>query len=150
MNRGMASQTPPLRKPRQRPRNKVFGALLALFALCLRLAWPGPATPLPSPNLDLAAAFGEHALCLAAADAEGKVPLPPNGGSLPQSGDHADHDGLGCCLWHAAASATLPRAADGSPVLFVFASDILPAAEAPSRFSRPIGPLQARAPPAAT
>lgn len=122
----------------------MFGTVLAILALCLRLALPGSAAP-PIADTGLAAALGEHALCLATPAGDEKPTLPR--GQTP--GDHADHDGLGCCAWHATAGFTLPRIA--ALARDAFAETLVPRLEtaAPAGLLRPIGPLQARAPPEA-
>jgi len=124
--------------------------LLAVFALCLRLAWPGGAVaPSPNPDLAFAAALGEHALCLAAATGAEKAPLPRDQEPAGPS-DHADHEGLGCCLWHAATSAALPRSPTVAPIIFPERAVGKLARAAPRPSSHLIGPHQARAPPAIT
>jgi len=124
--------------------------LLAIFALCLRLVWPGAAVA-PSPNADLAfaAALGEHALCLAAATGGDKAPSP-RGQDPAGPGDHADHEGPGCCLWHAATSIALPRSPTVAPILFSERAIAKLGRAAPRRSSHLIGRHQARAPPAIT
>src|SRR5262249_20336002 len=53
-------------RPRRRPGTKrVFGAILAVVALWLRLVWPAPPTIAHS-DITALAGLGEHALCLAA------------------------------------------------------------------------------------
>jgi hypothetical protein len=146
----MAGRTPPNRKLENRRQSgtRVLGAALAMLALCLRLAWPGPAVP-PAPDASLAAALGEHALCLAASLIDEKVPLPRDQDS-PQPGDHADHGGLGCCPWHAAAGFTLPQITAVARVAFVEIRIPRLKTLTSAGLLRPIGPLQARAPPEAT
>ena len=70
-------------------------AVLAILALCLRLALPTPQHALGATAADLAAVFGEHALCVAAAGSA-EAPAPP-----PATPTEHDHN-FGCCLWHAA------------------------------------------------
>jgi hypothetical protein len=125
----------------------MLGTVLAVLALCLRLAWSGPPV-VPAPDASLAAALGEHALCLAAPAADEKAPLPRDK-NPPQPGDHADHDGLGCCPWHAPAGFTLPRIAAVARGAFVETPTPRLETPAASGHLRPIGPLQARAPPEA-
>ena len=144
----MARRTPLGRKPGQRrwPATRLFGVPLAFLALCLRLVLSTPAVPPPPPDADFATAFGEHALCLAVAAIDDKATLPDDH-RVPGPGDHADHDGLGCCLWHAAVGFTLPRITTVARVAFVEIR--LPRLKTPASAGplRPAGPLQARAPP---
>jgi len=129
-----------------RRRPSPLAAMAAVVALCLRLLWP----PLPAPTLDpldLAAALGEHALCLAAAAANGdaapRLPQEPAGPA-----GHSDHDGLGCCAWHGATGFILPRGAAVTRIAFVeYLRDV--AAERPIAPRRTASPAQARAPPRA-
>ena len=67
-------------------------ALIAVFALCLRLAWP--AAPALTATIG-PADFGEHALCLG-----GGADVPPPAKDAPSA--PSNHDGLGCCPLHAA------------------------------------------------
>ena len=147
MRSGVARRSATLYKTGQRRQSgaRAFGAILALFALCLRLAWPAPPVP-TTPDAGLLAALGEHALCLAAPPAEGK---PDPSRDNPQPADHADHDGLGCCLWHAAAGFTLPRVGEVALIAFVQQLLLQLPPAAPTASERRIGPLQARAPPEA-
>ena len=121
--------------------------LLAVLALSLRLAWPAPPTPtLTSADAAALAAFGEHALCLAAATSTD--PTPVSGDRLPTSpGDHADHDHSLCCLWHASAGFALPQIDTAARIVFV--EPILPVAAAAADFEPEIqsGPNRARGPP---
>ena len=127
---------------------QAFGATLAVLALCLRLGWPEPVVPPAVDGASLAAALGEHALCLAGATTEDRTSLPRD--RQPRApGDHADHDGLGCCLWHAAAGFTLPQTTAVARVAFVEIRVPRLPTPAPAGLPRPIGPLQARAPPEA-
>jgi len=124
--------------------------LLAIVALCLRIVWPGAAVaPSLNPDLAFAAVLGEHALCLAAATGEDKAPSP-RGQDPAGPGDHADHEGLGCCLWHAATSIALPRSPTVAPILFSERAIANLSRAAPRHYSHLIGPHQARAPPAIT
>ena len=67
-------------------------ALIAVFALCLRLVWP--AAPVLTATIG-PADFSEHVLCLAGgADAPSPAKDAPSAPS--------NHDGLGCCPLHAA------------------------------------------------
>jgi hypothetical protein len=141
----VAKQLPPVHQNRLRQAGRSFGAALALFALCLRLVWPAPPVPAAA-DTSLVAALGEHALCLAAPLADGKA-APASERQAPHQGDHADHDGLGCCLWHAVAGFTLPPVGGAARVAFaeirapgtIPSTSLLPA--------RSAGPAQARAPP---
>ena len=146
----MARRTPLDRRTTQRrlPGTRLFGAALAILALCLRLALSGPTVP-PLPDAELAAALGEHALCLAAPPADDKAPLPGDQ-NAPGPGDHADHDGAGCCPWHAATGFTLPQITAVARVAFVEMRVPRLKTQTSTGLSRPIGPLQARAPPEAT
>lgn len=141
----MTRRSPPrqLKRHRHAAGGNTLAALLAIFALCLRLAWPAP--PLAtSPDLALAATLGEHALCLAAATGDDNAPSPRN---QQPTGEHVDHDGLGCCLWHAAANAALPRIPTVAPIVFA-ERDIPRLGQGTAKLAaRPSGPHQARAPP---
>ena len=101
--------------------------------------------PSPNPDLAFAAALGEHALCLAAATGGEGAPLQRSQ-EPAEPHDHADHDGLGCCLWHAVASAALPRSPTIAPIAFIQAQPGTAVAVALSR-SRGDNYAQARAPP---
>jgi hypothetical protein len=112
-------------------------ALIAVFALSLRLAWPAPPIGLVIIG---DASFGEHALCLAAGSE-----APPPGNEAPAA--PSEHDGGHCCLFHAASGlsslppAIVARVAFAEPVL------ALPA-DAPYRApAYPPGTSPARAPP---
>jgi hypothetical protein len=133
---------------RRRSTSTILGAVLGALALCLRLVWPGPAVPL-APDATLASIFGEHVLCLAAPPADDTAGIPRDQ-KAPSPGEHTDHDGLGCCPWHAAVGFTLPRIVAFVPVAFVERPLPRLALVAPALPSRPIGPVQARAPPEAT
>jgi hypothetical protein len=110
-------------------------ALIAVLALCLRLAWPAPPLSLIGP-----ADFGEHALCLAAGS-----DAPPPGNNAPA--DHADHDGLGCCVFHVASGAAPPLPGMDAPVAFA-AIALPPPPDQPYRApAYPPGTSPARAPP---
>jgi hypothetical protein len=132
---------------RRRSTSTTLGAVLGTLALCLRLVWPGPMVPLV-PDATLASIFGEHALCLAGPLADERTVLPSDQ-KPPSPGDHADHDGMGCCLWHAAVDFTLPRISAFVPVAFVERPLPRLAPVAPALSSQLIGPVQARAPPEA-
>src|SRR5437762_3379872 len=125
-----------------RPASRL-GVLLAVLALSLRLASPMPPTP-TFVDAGPLAAFGEHALCLAAATST----APVSGDTLPTSpGDHADHDHSLCCLWHASAGFALPQIDTAARIVFV--ETILPVAAAAADFQPEIqsGPNRARGPP---
>jgi hypothetical protein len=112
-------------------------ALIAVFALSLRLAWPAPPIALVA-TID--ANFGEHALCLAAGS---EAPLPGNEAPAAPS----EHDGGHCCLFHAVSGpVSLPPAI---AVRVAFAETVLaPPADAPYRAPvYPPGTSPARAPP---
>jgi hypothetical protein len=130
----------------RRSGSTTLGAVLCALALCLRLASPAPFS-ISAVGSGLAGAFPEHALCLATPPVTDKAPLSQD--QKPGPGDHADHDGLGCCLWHGAVGFTLPRIAAVVPIAFVerpLPRTTLVKLTPPSR---PIGPVQARAPPEA-
>ena len=79
-------------------------ALIAVFALCLRLAWP--AAPVLTATID-PADFGEHALCLA-----GGADVPSPAKDAPSA--PSNHHGLVCCPFHAAfGTAPAPPVAAG-------------------------------------
>jgi hypothetical protein len=112
-------------------------ALIAVFALCLRLAWPAPAVPLAAVG---PVGFGEHALCLA-----GGAEAPVPGGETPAV--PSEHDGGHCCLFHAASGpAPLPPVL---PAGIAFAAIVLPSPpDQPYRTpAYPPGTSPARAPP---
>jgi hypothetical protein len=95
----------------------VLGAGLALFALCLRLAWPAPMPVAAAADWRAATGFDEHLLCLAAPANDAVPPAAPHGNS-PAAPDHAGHDGLGCCPWHGAFAFALPTPAPAAPVRY--------------------------------
>ena len=101
--------------------------------------WAAPITA--DPARSFAAAFGEHALCLAAAGD------PTSRGGAPSGpGEHADHDAAKCCQSHAAAGVVLPG--EGSAIRIVFATTVvrfIAVDAAPS--IRSFGRSWARAPP---
>ena len=133
---------------RRRP-GQGLGTLLAVLTLCLRLAWP---TPMPAPALgpgpaDLAAALGEHALCLAASAGSDQAPGPRDGNNTPPD-DHAAQHGLGCCVLHAGPGFLLPRIAALIPPAAPEACPIR--VEPPTvRPVRLVFPFEARGPPEA-
>ena len=127
----------------RRPASRV-GVVLAVVALLLRLAWPAPPAVTPAEAGPLAA-FGEHALCLAAPAST--APGPVTGDTLPPaSGDHADHDHSLCCLWHASAGFALPQIDFAARIVFVEAVSRITAA-AEFRPATLTGPTRARGPP---
>ena len=116
-----------------------------MLALALRVALPVPPA-LTHVEANPLTAFGEHALCLAAATSTD--PTPVSGDRLPTSpGDHADHDHSLCCLWHASAGFALPQIDTAARIVFV--EPILPVAAAAADFEPEIqsGPNRARGPP---
>jgi hypothetical protein len=133
---------------RRRSASSILGVVLGTLALFLRLASPGPAVP-PVPDADFAAALAEHALCLAAPSADDNAPLTHDQ-KPPGPGNHADHDGLGCCLYNATVGFTLPGTPEAAAIAFIGQSLPRLGPVAPTLPSRPTGPLQARAPPEAT
>ena len=115
-------------------------AWLAILALALRLAWPTPTPALP--DLNVAALFGEHALCLAGANE-----APASHEPAPAS-DHGDHDGIGCCAWHFGSGLVPALGLRAAPVAVADCHAMAKAAAA-ALARRNSGPAQARAPPAA-
>jgi hypothetical protein len=128
----------------RRPASR-FGVVLAILALCIRLAWPTPPTVVPADAGPLAA-FGEHALCLAAPAST--APGPLSGDKLPPpTGNHADHDHSLCCLWHASAGFALPQIDIAARIVFAEATLPIAAAAADLRLANLTGPTRARGPP---
>jgi hypothetical protein len=123
-----------------------FGVVLAVLALFVRLAWPTPPT-LAHVETGPLAAFGEHALCLAAPASTDPAPvsddrLPPPGGG------HADHDHSLCCLWHASAAGfALPQIDTAARIVFIETTLPTVATAADFRPAKLTGPTRARAPP---
>jgi hypothetical protein len=128
--------------PPQTSRPRVIAIAILALALVLRLALLAPA-PL-SPEAALAAAFGEHALCIpGASTGDPGQSLPP--GKLPATG-HGDHDLAGCCQWHASSAVLLPST--GAATRVAFAARVehgLAATSSPP--GRSLGRPQARGPP---
>lgn len=126
---------------RTRYRRHPAGIVLAVLALCLRLAAPAWA-PLPAASpagADFAALLGEHALCLGGSRGE----APPADDPKPAH----EHDTDTCCLFHAAAGGGGLPSAPSTAIVRVATRIVhfLPAATAP-----PIAPsttARARAPP---
>jgi hypothetical protein len=126
------------RQKQRRP--QVIAVAMLVLALVLRLPWT--ATTTPDPSRGFAAAFGEHALCIAAA---GDATAP----ALPTSpGEHTDHDAAKCCQSHAAGEIILAFAGTTSFIAFATPADSFPEAAAPPA-SRSLARPQARGPPAA-
>jgi hypothetical protein len=123
-----------------------FGVVLAVLALALRLAWPIPPT-LTHVEAGPLAAFGEHALCLAAPASTD--PAPVSGDKLPPpGGGHADHDHSLCCLWHASAAGfALPQIDTAARIVFVEAISLIAATAGDFRPASLTGPTRARGPP---
>ncbi|MBV9828213.1 MAG: hypothetical protein JO001_21475 [Alphaproteobacteria bacterium] len=126
-------------------RRNPFVVVLGLLALALRLAVPLPppaiAADTGTANADLVAAFGEHALCLAAA---GLVPSSTDRPGAP-SDDHAWHH-ASCCMFHAALGCAPPASGGVSPVLYALGVVFTPAPP-PQRAGHFAALAQARAPP---
>ena len=120
------------------------GVVLAVLALLLRLALPTPPTPVPVEARDFAA-FGEHALCLAAPSRTDDAPTSRDGPPSPK-GDHTEHDHSLCCLWHVGAGAAAPQLEPAVRIVFIEASPPVAAATGfhPASLT---GPNNARAPP---
>jgi hypothetical protein len=130
---------PPIGRPR------VIAIAMLSLALALRLAWPG--LPPLSPEAALAAAFGEHALCVSEASA-GDIgqSLPPGESPAPR---HAGHDEAGCCQWHASSAVMPSGAATATRIAFPTRVELALAADSsPPR--RGLGGPQARGPPLAS
>ena len=123
-------------------RPRVIAIAMLSLALVLRLAWPG--LPPLSPEAALAAAFGEHALCVSDASA-GDI----GQSSPPGKSGHAGHDEAGCCQWHAS-SAVMPSGA-ATAKRIAFPTRVEPALAADSSPPRRgLGGPQARGPPLAS
>jgi len=120
--------------------------VLAVLALSLRLAWPIPPT-LSHVEAGPLAAFGEHALCLAALASTD--PTPVSGDRLPPAGGgHADHEHSQCCLWHASAAGfALPQIDTAARIVFVEAMPPLATTAGDFRPTNLTGPIRARGPP---
>jgi hypothetical protein len=130
--------------PDRRRRSHPLSAAVAALALCLRLVASGlPQEPVaPTAEGDLAALFGEHALCLAAARGE----TPPGAPVEPAQTPAPRHDCAACCL-HTAVEFGAPPAI---PAVLVAADDahaewLAPAWEPIPRL--PNAAARARAPP---
>ncbi|HEX3863904.1 MAG TPA: DUF2946 family protein [Stellaceae bacterium] len=132
------------RSMRRRRHSPVWSVTLALVGLCLRLAWPAPVPAIG--DAGLAVALGEHALCFAAAAAANPSAAP--GDTAPaQPDDHADHDGLGCCQWHASAGFILPPVAPAVRVAYEIGAFVPSVAAETPPLRRSATPGQPRAPP---
>jgi hypothetical protein len=118
---------------------------MLVLALVLRLAG---AVPMPADAAPGLAAFGDHALCLAAAASDGAPPAGPLGDAPPAPGGHAGHDDGKCCQWHASGGIILPSAGAATPIAFATPVDRSIEAAAPPP-GRSIAWARARAPPAA-
>ena len=121
-----------------------LGAVLAVVALALRLLAPNAAPPPPTSAspAELAALFGEHALCLAAA---GAIPQTPPDTPAPHR-----HDDARCCLWHVGpALAATPVFAAAQIVFAERAAPVSRPAAEPPPIHAP-GAAQPRGPPART
>jgi hypothetical protein len=132
-------------RQRRRP-TSWLGVVLAVLALCLRLAWPAPQPTLIPTDIGGLATLGEHALCLAAPAASD--PAPVSSDKLPPpAGNHADHDHSLCCLWHATAGFLPPQIESTGRVVFVEAVQRFAAAPADFQPASLTGPSRARGPP---
>ena len=119
-------------------RRRVAAVAVLVLALVLRLPWTLPITG--DPSRSFAAAFGEHALCLAAAGDQASG----SGGEAPAG--PADHDAAKCCQSHAAGQIVLPAIGTMTVVVFAAPADRFFAAD-PAPAPRSIGRAWARAPP---
>jgi hypothetical protein len=117
---------------------------LAALSLCLRLVWPMAMPLVEAAGGDgLAAAFGEHPLCLASAHgAVAPTQTPP---SPPAK--HADHDSARCCLWHAATGVAAAPSLTAERLVFAEAHAADPSPAPYTAPAHPPGGLRARAPP---
>jgi hypothetical protein len=133
-----------LRRYRQ-PCVRRFGVGLAVLALCLGLfapAWAPQTIAAPSPSADLVALYGEHALCIAAA--QGEAPAEPGGSQKAPAHDHRL-----CCLFHANFCFP-PPPAPSAPTRLALISAVTPLSDATALAPRPpTGAPRARAPPPA-
>jgi hypothetical protein len=121
-----------------------LGVVLAVLALCLRVAFPAP-PPIPA-DIGNLAALGEHALCLAAPAATD--PAPVSGDRLPPpAGNHNDHSHSLCCLWHASAGFLPPQIEAAARIVFVEAVLHFASAAADFHPARLSGPIRVRGPP---
>lgn len=116
-----------------------------MLALVLRLAWTVPA-PVDEAR-SFAAAFGEHALCLAAAS-DAAAPAGPRGNVPASPGGHAGHEALNCCQWHAAGGIIQPSTGAATLIAFAVPADRFIEAKTPPPSRNP-GRARARAPPSA-
>ena len=125
-----------------------FGVVLAVLALALRLALPVPPA-LSHVEAGPLAAFGEHALCLAAPASIDPAPISRDKLPPPGSG-HADHEHSLCCLWHASAAGfALLEIDTAAPIVFPEAIPLIAATGGDFRPASLTGPTRARGPPQA-
>ena len=116
--------------------------VVIVLALVLRLAW---AVPVADPSRSVAAAFGEHALCLAA-PGDAAAPTGRSDDAPAAPGGHADHDAAKCCQSHPAGELLLPSAGPATRVVFTTPTDrFIAPGVAPT--ARRVGHGWARAPP---
>ena len=114
-------------------------ALIAVFALSLRLAWPAPPIAFAATG---PADFPEHVLCLAAGS---DAPAPSNEAPAVPS----EHDGGHCCLFHAVSGpAPLPPVI-AARLAFAAVAPPLPTNAPYFTPAYPPGTSPARAPPTA-
>jgi len=115
--------------------------VLVVLALILRLAWQPPIPAVDAIAPDLAALYGDHALCLAAAAGQAPAPLHQD----RHSGD-VEHGFAGCCAWHAGSLFVLPQTLSSARLVYGSATRLAAAEpERPPPIFRSTG--QARAPP---
>jgi hypothetical protein len=129
-------------------RQPAHAIILAILALCLRLVLPAaiPAIPANGVPLDLVAAFGEHALCIAAAEADRDAAAPQT--PAPQHDGHSGHECPGCCSSVVALGAGLLPRALAIRIRFAPVTLAAVAEEPPPLSSYRIRPAEPRGPPA--
>jgi hypothetical protein len=132
-------------KPK-RSRPQIAAVAMLVLALVMRLGWAVP-PPAAAPG-SLAAAFGEHALCLSAAASGETRPAGPVGDGPARSGQHADHDDAKCCQWHASGSIILTGAGIVALLAFATPADRFAEAKTPPP-GLSLAWARARGPPAA-